>query len=648
VPIVMPEPPEGPASDETRADANAAAGATTGKTPGAAPGAASGATPGAAPSASSPASSPTGGAVDPRVAEMAELRRLLVGAERARIDAQQALLEQNLLTPENLAERLPEAIVMRAGQDKQLARALAPTVESAISESVRRKPAEFADAIFPVLGPAIRKAIAETMAELVGSINRAMQHSFSARGLSWRFEAWRTGTPYAQVVIKHALVYRVEQVFLVHRETGLLLAQAHPPHLKVPDADLVSGMLTAIRDFVGDSFANEKDVGGLRTFSVGELTVMVEQGPRALIAAVVRGQAPESYVRRLQEAIEAVHAQFSTALSEFDGDATAFEAAKPILDDCLVTVLATDPPAGTKANWKPYAWAMGLLIVGAVAWTAWQASRWARVMADLRATPGIVVVESTRGWRTHSVRGLRDPDATSPNAVFASAGYDTTRLEQQWEPYHSLQLPLVIRRVQRLLGAPASGTAAYAVHGDTLVVSGALDAAWLARAARRTAWPAGVGAVDLHAAEPVVPASLTPMADSLVRGRVLFSPGSSELDDAARATIRGAARQARQLVSSLDAQGVGATVTLTGRADATGTDSSNASLSRDRAEVVRQAIDAALRDGAKAPVVRFEPKGVGTSAPIAEGDATARARLNRSVSFGIRLSIDAPSGARPQ
>jgi OOP family OmpA-OmpF porin len=58
--------------------------------------------------------------------------------------------------------------------------------------------------------------------------------------------------PYAQVVIRHALVYRVEQVFLIHRESGLLLEQAHLPNLALPDADLVSGIRTAIRDFVAD------------------------------------------------------------------------------------------------------------------------------------------------------------------------------------------------------------------------------------------------------------------------------------------------------------------------------------------------------------------------------------------------------------
>ena len=223
---------------------------------------------------------------DPASKEFAELRELLLGAERRQLAQLQRRLEKQQ-SPEGLADQLPEAIALRSGRDRQLARALAPTIDDAITESVRQNPREIATAIFPVLGPAIRKALAEAMAALVESINRAVEHTFSLRGLKWRIEAWRTGTPYAQIVIKHALVYRVEQVFLIHAETGLLLAHAAPPELKVTDADLISGMLTAIQDFVGDSFQQQED-GKLRTFSVGELTVIVEAGPQALLAAVER------------------------------------------------------------------------------------------------------------------------------------------------------------------------------------------------------------------------------------------------------------------------------------------------------------------------------------------------------------------------
>ena len=142
-------------------------------------------------------------------------------------------------------------------------------------------------------------------------------------------------------MVKYALVYQVEQVFLIHRETGLLLAHAAADEAHARDPDLVSAMLTAISDFVTDSF-DAAGEGGLRNFSVGDRTVLVEAGPAGLLAAVVRGQAPASLFERLQEALELIHLRFRGSLAEFDGDAARFEAALPILEDCLETVLDSD------------------------------------------------------------------------------------------------------------------------------------------------------------------------------------------------------------------------------------------------------------------------------------------------------------------
>jgi OOP family OmpA-OmpF porin len=135
-----------------------------------------------------------------------ELRELLLAGERRRLAELERRLDEMGVTPEELAKLLPDAVALRTRQDKQLARSLAPTLQEAFGESVQRNPQQVAQAIFPILGPAIRKAIAETMAGFVNTLNRAIESSLSVRGLKWRIEAWRTGVPYAQIVIKHALI----------------------------------------------------------------------------------------------------------------------------------------------------------------------------------------------------------------------------------------------------------------------------------------------------------------------------------------------------------------------------------------------------------------------------------------------------------
>ena len=569
------------------------------------------------------------------VEDLAELRELILGAERRRLQELERRLDAAGLTREELADLLPEAIVLRTSRDRQLARALAPTVEGAIGESVRRNPRQIATAIFPVLGPAIRKAIAEALAGLVASINSALEHSVSPRGLKWRLEAWRTGVPYAQIVLKHALVYRVEQVFLIHAETGLLLAHAWAKDLPPSDADLISGMLTAIRDFVADSFAREREAGGLRRFSVGELTVMVEQGPQAVLAAVVRGQAPDTLLTKLQDTLEQVHLEFSDQLAAFEGDAAPFEPARPMLEECLATVLSTgrERRRRTKAAWLP--WVVGAaILLGALLWLRIRADQqWNRAVASLRSEPGIVLTSAEREGGRWRFAGLRDPLARDPAALLAGAGTDTTTIEQQWEPYLSLRPRLVLARARKTLAPPA--TIAMALEADTLRLRGSAPFQWMA-AATRAGLPPGVAALDLSGVEPEVPPALAAQVSDIQGQRVLFGVGSARLDRAARRTTDQVAGAFGRLSSEAGEIGARASLELVGRTDPTGSDSTNRMLSRDRAEVVRALV---VQGGVSARAIRVS--GAGTVRPLEAADSAERARINRSVSFVVSLGWEA-------
>ncbi|HEU4723062.1 MAG TPA: OmpA family protein [Gemmatimonadaceae bacterium] len=557
--------------------------------------------------------------------EFATLRELLVGPERQQLDALADRMEEVAITPSVLADQLPEAIALRASRDGQLGRALAPTIETALRESIRRNPREVASAIFPVLGPAIRKAIAETMAGLVRSINSAVEHSFSVQGIKWRIEAWRTGERYADVVIKHALVYRVEQVFLVHAETGLLLAHVTAPDLDVPDADLISGMLTAIQDFVRDSF-RPAEGGMLSTFTVGEHTVHVEAGPRALVAAVIRGQCPETVPQRLQQSLEQIHLEYASQLGEFEGDAAPFASAATLLDDHLETVLSTDR-AADRAPRAWLRWAIPLaaiaLLIGGFATASWL--RWRRAVRLMEAEPGFVVIDASRSWRRWEFRGLKDPIAREPRAVLAALGSTPPTIAGQWKPYISLDSAMVVARARQALAAPASATTA--LVGDTLRVAGSATVDWLRRL-RGAPAIGGVAHIDPSAVRATLPARIDDMRRRVETTRILFAPGSASVTDAEAGKVRALAESMRRLSDSVAAIDATVRVDLVGRTDPTGTDATNQSLATLRVDAVLRRLRAA---GVPAAMLKGRP--VATAQPLRAADAEEEARINRSVSF---------------
>ncbi len=574
---------------------------------------------------------------DGPTADLDRIRRILVGAEQERLEELGAELEANRLTAASLAEHLPEAIALRGARDQQIGRALAPTVETALRESIRRNPREVATAIFPVLGPAIRKAIAETMAGLVRSINSALEHSFTPQGIRWRIESWRSGVPYAQIVIRHALVYRVEQVFLVHADTGLLLEHATASGLEVPDADLVSGMLTAIQDFVRDSF-RPGEGAVLRTFTVGEHTVQVEAGPLALLALVIRGQAPESVQRKQQDVLETLHVQFGTQLEEFSGDASPFAPARPLLEECLETVV--DTHAGRSPSRHAWlGWALPVVALGVLLTVlSWRSrSRFERAVAVLDSEPGLMVVRAEREAGRWRIVGLRDPLARRPVDVLAVSGLDSTRLEGTWESYVSLDSAIVVARARGLLALPQSTDVK--LRGDTLVLGGELPIAVL-QVAERPGIVTGVAAIDVSGARLTLPASLDTLREGLGRDRVLFAPGSADLSAEESGRLRIVARRMTELVSGVVERGGVVQVSLVGRTDPTGTDETNQALARWRVERVASVLYSL---GVPADLVRGEP--VATSRPLPAGSPAERSRINRSVSFEITVGARAaPEG----
>src|SRR5262245_1632804 len=449
-----------------------------------------------------------------------ELRSLLVGPERRELMALRAHLQDPSIQTRDVSRVLPDAIALRA-TDPQLARALAPSVESAVTASVRKDPRPLADALFPVMGPAIRKAIAHALASMMESLNRTVGHSLSWRALQWRWTALRTGKPFAEIVLLNTLEYRVDQVFLIHAETGLLLEQVWADAGAARDADQVSAMLTAIRDFVRDSFTT-RDGDTLDALRIGDLSVVVEQGPRAMLAGVVRGTPPRELQTVFQDAVECLHRQFGEELCAFSGDAEPFERARPIMEGCLVTQFRAGRPAASYARWAVVA-ALIAAALGVWAFVAWRERRqWTAYVDRLRAEPGIVVASTGRSGGKYLVAGLRDALATDPATLVAAAGLPHGAVEGRWEPYQSLHPRFVVERARDLLRPPPGVTLEY--RDGVLAATGAAPNRWIVESERIAPAIAGVRRFEYAGTSP-----LEQLRTVIEAMSVLFPKGRSEI-----------------------------------------------------------------------------------------------------------------------
>jgi outer membrane protein OmpA-like peptidoglycan-associated protein len=554
--------------------------------------------------------------------DLASLRSILIGPAERKIDALQSRLNDRLATARDVGAVLPQALLQRA-DDPDLARALTPPVEQAITASVRRDPRPLADALFPVIGPAIRKAVAASLVAMVESLNRSLEHSLSLRAMRWRLEAVRTGRSFGEVVLLHTLLYRVEQVFLIHRKMGLLLQHVRAGSAQVEDVQIVSAMLTAIRDFVQDSFhvSEQESLDALR---VGELSVWIEQGPAAILASVIRGTAPPEHRHTLQRALEAIHLQSAGALEAFDGETSPFESARPALESCLETQYRAEPSRRRRG-----ALILALVAVLAIAWwgAGWLRERrqWTRYLEALGAEPGLVVLSTGRRDGKYAVSGLRDPLARDPEAILRQTQLAPDEVVARWEPFQALTPTFVLARAQHALQPPAGTTVT--LRGGVLTATGEPPAAWIGEARRIAPLIAGVAGFDTAGL-------LESRTQSLIRriqaATVQFSRGSSRLLPGQGAQLQTLAEDLRELGRLAALADRAFRIDVVGHTDADGDDASNLPLSRARAN---QLIDALGLE----PTARLElrPLGVASTEPLVSGDTDEGKQRNRRVSLRV-------------
>ena len=387
-------------------------------------------------------------------------------------------LDESDIRADELSRVLPDAISRCTAKDQKIARSLQPAIEASIRVSVQKNPEVLADAIFPLMGPGIRKAIASTIMGMIQSFNQLLNHSFSIQGLRWRVEALRTRKPYAEIVLLNTLLYQVEQVFLIHRKNGLVLQHLVGPSVKFQDPDLVSGMLTAIQDFVRDSFDVAADQS-LDTLRIGsDRSIWIEQGPKAILAVVIRGTPPVELRDRMADILSGIHRTFNHALDQYEGDAVAFEAAREALGSCL----GTEFKASEKKT-SPLLWVISIVLLVALALWAFTSLRLYRrteaFLAALRAQPGIVLTGTEKRGGRLLIFGLKDPLADDPGNRSAASSFPADRVDYHWRPYVSLEPELIMMRAHLMLKPPPTVT--LSLDQDVLVATGEAGHAWIQR-----------------------------------------------------------------------------------------------------------------------------------------------------------------------
>ena len=236
---------------------------------------------------------------------------------------------------------------------------IAPVLGNAIRCKIRDAREEMIEALYPIIGQTVVRAVSEAIRDLTRTVDAQMRTSFSLQTIWRRLHARVSGVSSAEMTLRESLPFEVAEVFLIHRETGLLLWHVSRDPDVSPDSDLISGMLTAIRDFARDAFGQGKE-GQLEEIQYGERRILIESAQHAYLAVVIDGIEPPGFRAEMRERIIKVEHAHEKTLRRYEGDPTLLA---PVEEPLRSLITAAEPRELSPIQKRVLAGVCGLMLV---------------------------------------------------------------------------------------------------------------------------------------------------------------------------------------------------------------------------------------------------------------------------------------------
>ena len=577
--------------------------------------------------------------------DLQNLRTLMFQREIALLDKLKQYMEDPQQKARDVSSIIAEALILRANNDNRLGRALEPVVGGIFRDVLRKNPADFANIIFPLMGPAIRRSIAESFRTMLEGFSKSMELAFSWKGLRWRLEALRTGKPFSEVVLLNTIIYRVEQVFLIHSATGLVLSHAVHEGVDTQDVDMVSAMLTAVQDFVRDCFTGGGSGGELESMQLGEFVIMVEKNPYASLACIVRGTPPVSFRQNLRASLELLLIKYSDALAKFNGDSTPFAEATDYLNDCLSSSFVGE-------NSPLPAWAKALpvlLLLGCAFFLGWWqytthlekeaalALRQERMEAvrTLRSFPGFQVLGS-RASADETVWEIelnRDDLTPSPETILEESGFNLSGYAIIATPYISYDPIMVDARVRQAIQPPNS-VSMYVSSDGTVSFAGTASVDWMHQARKMAQSVPGVKLVDMDKVQDPRMKQIDEMIKKIQSTTITFPLGKDYPEGEEAQMLVEVVETLVALEKLAKSMSMAVDLTVYGHADSIGSAKRNYEISQERAKAIAAMLYAR---GSSIPMTLY---GMGSDLAENEGlDSRKGNSSQRKIEFRVHLRL---------
>lgn len=206
-----------------------------------------------------------------------------------------------------------------------LSRSLQSVISPAIAKEIAENKDVMIDALYPIMGGMISKYVTQAIKEIMETINKKIENGLSIERVKRKVKAKMTGVSEAELMLEEGGDARILSLFVIDKETSLLIAEAYLEDQKIDDAHMVASMASAIKDFINDWIKKSDTIKEVQLLSYGNETLYIESAGTVYIIAFLDSEPDHGLRKDINIFFASLLKQYAAFFQAYDGDDSAVE-----------------------------------------------------------------------------------------------------------------------------------------------------------------------------------------------------------------------------------------------------------------------------------------------------------------------------------
>ena len=182
------------------------------------------------------------------------------------------------------------------------------------------------DALYPIMGGMISKYVTQAIKEMMEKINEKIEQDFSVERYKRKLKAKLTGVSESELLLEESTDAHIAAMFIIHKETGLLISEAHLQNSHIGDPHMVASMASAIKDFINDWIADNSEAHReVQILSYGNATLYIESAGSVYVIAFLDSEPDYEQRADINAFFASLLERYALFFQNFDGDDSARE-----------------------------------------------------------------------------------------------------------------------------------------------------------------------------------------------------------------------------------------------------------------------------------------------------------------------------------